>query len=84
MRLRPRYVNSLSFLFKYKWITPLILVLAVAGIYIGVEKTPTGFVPNEDRGVLFANVELPAQTTLDRTVAIHEPTRKQKPIKLMG
>ena len=65
-----RYVNSLSFLFKYKWITPLILVLAVAGIYIGVEKTPTGFVPNEDRGVLFANVELPPGASLDRTVAI--------------
>ncbi|MGO2357055.1 efflux RND transporter permease subunit [Mesonia sp.] len=65
-----RYVNSLSFLFKYKWITPLILVLAVAGIYIGVEKTPTGFVPNEGRGVLFANVELPPGASLDRTVAI--------------
>lgn len=65
-----RYVNSLSFLFKYKWITPVILLLAVAGIYIGVENTPTGFVPNEDRGVLFANIELPPGSSLDRTVAV--------------
>ncbi|TXK72599.1 efflux RND transporter permease subunit [Mesonia sp. HuA40] len=65
-----RYVKSLSFLYKHKWITPFILVLAVAGIYFAVEKTPTGFVPNEDRGVLFANIELPAGASLDRTVAI--------------
>lgn len=65
-----RYVNSLSFLYKHKWITPVIILLAVGGIYYGVENTPSGFVPNEDRGVLFANIELPPGATLDRTVAI--------------
>ncbi len=65
-----RYVSSLSFLYKHKWITPVVILLTVGGIYYGVEKTPTGFVPNEDRGVLFANIELPAGATLDRTVAI--------------
>src|SRR5690606_32587679 len=29
--------------------------------------TPTGFVPNEDRGMIFANIELPAGASLDRT-----------------
>ncbi|MDN6310686.1 MAG: efflux RND transporter permease subunit [Psychroflexus sp.] len=65
-----RYVNSLSFLYKHKWITPVVIVLSIFGIYMGIEKTPTGFVPNEDRGVIFANIELPAGASLDRTVGI--------------
>src|SRR5690606_30849026 len=48
-----RYVRSLHFLFRYKWITPLILLIAVAGIYWASTTTPTGFVPNEDRGIIF-------------------------------
>lgn len=65
-----RYVKSLSFLFKHKWITPVVIGLSILGIYVGLEKTPTGFVPNEDRGVIFANIELPAGASLDRTVGI--------------
>lgn len=65
-----RYVRSLSFLFRYKWITPLIILASVAGIYWASTTTPTGFVPNEDRGIIFTNVELPAGASLDRTVQV--------------
>ena len=62
-----KYEKSLQFLFKRKWIPVLLLVLAVVGIF-GVSKTiPTGFVPNEDRGIIFANIELPPGASLDRT-----------------
>jgi HAE1 family hydrophobic/amphiphilic exporter-1 len=62
-----RYGNSLKFLYKNKWVTALILILAVVGIYWGSSTTPTGFVPDEDRGVLFGNVELPPGSSLDQT-----------------
>jgi HAE1 family hydrophobic/amphiphilic exporter-1 len=65
-----KYVQSLKFLYRHKWITPLILVLAGAAIYWSASTTPTGFVPKEDRGIIFANIELPAGASLDRTVAI--------------
>ena len=65
-----RYTRSLGFLYRHKWITPLILLLAVAAIWWSSTTTPTGFVPNEDRAMIFANIELPPGATLDRTVAV--------------
>ena len=65
-----KYGNSLSFLYKHKWITVLILLISVGSIYWASNNTPTGFVPNEDRGIVFANIELPAGASLDRTVEI--------------
>src|SRR3546814_16034028 len=40
------------------------------GIVWASSTTPTGFVPNEDRGIIFTNVELPAGASLDRTVEV--------------
>jgi HAE1 family hydrophobic/amphiphilic exporter-1 len=65
-----RYGKSLHLLYKRKWIPVLLLVLAVVGIFWATENTPTGFVPNEDRGIIFANIELPAGASLDRTDAV--------------
>lgn len=65
-----RYVGSLSFLYKHKWITAVILIASVVSIYWAATTTPTGFVPNEDRGMVFANIELPAGASMDRTVAV--------------
>ncbi|QEC51582.1 HAE1 family hydrophobic/amphiphilic exporter-1 [Anseongella ginsenosidimutans] len=65
-----KYVSSLRFLFRHKWITAVILLAAVAGIVWSSSTTPTGFVPNEDRGIIFTNVELPAGASLDRTVEV--------------
>jgi len=65
-----KYGNSLVFLYKHKWITVLILLISVGSIFWAAKNTPTGFVPNEDRGMVFANIELPAGASLDRTVEI--------------
>ena len=65
-----RYGNSLQFLYKNKFVSALLLIIAVGGIYWAANTTPTGFVPNEDRGIIFANIELPAGASLDRTDAV--------------
>ena len=65
-----KYGKSLRFLYRQKWITVVILLIAVGVIYWSSTTTPTGFVPNEDRGMIFANIELPAGASLDRTVEI--------------
>ena len=67
-----RYGKSLGFLYKNKWITFLILALSIVGIWWSSTTTPTGFIPNEDRGIVFANIELPAGATLDRTHQVNE------------
>ncbi|WP_159018613.1 efflux RND transporter permease subunit [Algibacter sp. L3A6] len=65
-----RYGQSLQFLYKVKWVSPLLLILAIAGIFWASNTTPTGFVPNEDRGIIFANIALPEGSSLDRTDAV--------------
>jgi HAE1 family hydrophobic/amphiphilic exporter-1 len=62
-----RYGRSLSFLYKNKWVSAVVLILAGVGIWWAAGTTPTGFVPDEDRGIIFMNVELPAGSSMDRT-----------------
>ncbi|AOW17933.1 multidrug transporter AcrB [Polaribacter vadi] len=65
-----RYGKSLQFLYRRKFVSVLLLIIAVIGIYWASTTTPTGFVPNEDRGIIFANIELPPGASLDRTDAV--------------
>ncbi len=65
-----RYTRSLGFLYRHKWITAAILILSIAGIWWANSTTSTGFVPVEDRGMIFTNIELPPGATLDRTTAV--------------
>lgn len=68
-----KYSNSLQFLYKNKWISGAVMLLVVIGIFWASKTTPTGFVPTEDRGMIFADIELPAGASLDRT---HEITQE--------
>src|SRR5690554_2535453 len=72
-----RYVRSLSFFYKHKWITVVFLAACTAGIVWASNTMPTGFVPDEDRGLIFANIELPAGASLDRTVATTQEMREK-------
>lgn len=67
-----KYTNALSYLVKNRWITGLLLLLAIAAIFWANRTTPSGFVPSEDRGVIFVNIELPRGASLDRTFAFTE------------
>lgn len=62
-----RYIRSLGFLTRHKWITAAVLVFSGAVIWWTNSVTPTGFVPTEDRGVIFVNMELPEGASMDRT-----------------
>lgn len=55
----------------------------VAALYWGLTAMPTGFIPNEDQGVLFVDVRLPDGSSLERTLAVRD---KMQPIidKLPG
>ena len=62
-----KYGKSVHFLYRHKWVTGGILALAVVGIWWSSSVVKTGFVPDEDRGIIFLNVELPAGSSIDRT-----------------
>ncbi|RTE54617.1 efflux RND transporter permease subunit [Arenibacter aquaticus] len=65
-----KYGKSLQFLYKRKYVSAVLLIIAAIGIFWASTTTPTGFVPNEDRGIIFANIELPPGASLDRTDAV--------------
>ncbi|WP_320018813.1 multidrug efflux RND transporter permease subunit [Labilibaculum manganireducens] len=62
-----RYANSVRYLIQRKWLTGVILVIFISLAGWFFKTTATGFIPNEDQGVIFCDISLPAGSTLDRT-----------------
>lgn len=62
-----KYSNYVKFIINKKWLSGLILVvfIVLAGWFF--KNTATGFIPNEDQGIIFCDITLPAGSTLDRT-----------------
>lgn len=78
-----RYGNMFVLLIKHKWISLVILLLSGALIYWSNQSMPTGFVPSEDRGIIFASLELPPGSSMERTYNALKELEK-KAIKLPG
>ncbi|MCG9971097.1 efflux RND transporter permease subunit [Christiangramia crocea] len=74
---RRKYTHSLSFFTKHKWTSLLILVIAGLAIFWTNRSVPTGFVPTEDRGVIFVNAELPPGSSLDRSFEVTQELYEQ-------
>ncbi|TDE05566.1 efflux RND transporter permease subunit [Flavobacterium hiemivividum] len=72
-RMNNKYVKSLGFLARKKWITITALVVFSGITFILFQSTPSGFIPNEDRGIIMADLTLPPGTTLEKTqLAVNE------------
>ena len=65
-----RYTNSVKILIRKKWLAVgiLFVFIALAGWFF--KTTPTGFIPNEDQGMIFCDITLPPGSTLDRTAQV--------------
>ncbi|MDQ1088118.1 efflux RND transporter permease subunit [Siphonobacter sp. SORGH_AS_1065] len=65
-----KYARSVTFLSGKKWVA-LGAIAVFAGIFVWLLRTtPSGFVPNEDQGTIFANITLPPASSVERTTAI--------------
>ena len=62
-----KYTNALHFLVRHKWITIVVLLLSILSIFWADSVIPKGFVPSEDRGIVFLNAELPPGSSMDRS-----------------
>ncbi|RZJ64468.1 MAG: efflux RND transporter permease subunit, partial [Flavobacterium sp.] len=72
-RMNRKYVGSLRFLVNRKWITVVALVVFSGITYWLFATTPAGFIPNEDRGIIMADLTMPPGTTLEKTqIAVQE------------
>lgn len=58
----------------------LIVLVFYAGMlaltYLGFTRIPSGFIPNQDKGYLIANVQLPDSASLERTVEVMDRIHK--------
>ncbi|SMC77088.1 efflux RND transporter permease subunit [Moheibacter sediminis] len=72
-----RYTKSFGFLLRHKWITFAILASCLVLVFFANKSMPSGFVPNEDRGFIMGNVELPPGASSDRVVQVQKEFEKK-------
>jgi len=51
-----------------RWLLSFVVMVAL-GVYLAI-RLPTSFLPDEDQGILFTQVQLPAGATQERTLAV--------------
>ena len=58
----------------------IVVVLIYFGLlgvtYVGITNTPVGFIPNQDKGYLIVNIQLPDSASLERTVDVVKQVEK--------
>ncbi len=68
--LTARYKGGVSFLIRYKWITATLLIGSIIALGTLIGTTKTGFVPQEDQGLLYVNIMAAPGNTLLQTSTI--------------
>jgi HAE1 family hydrophobic/amphiphilic exporter-1 len=63
------YVALLRRIVGRRTLTFVVLAVCGAGIYLLNLQLPSGFIPNEDQGVIYAIIQTPPGSTLERTYA---------------
>lgn len=65
--MQNRYVKLLSKIVNKRILTFLILIGFCIGAYFLNNSVPSGFIPNEDQGMIYAIIQTPPGSTLERT-----------------
>ena len=66
------YAYNLHKIIRVPLIMLFLWIGLVAALWFGMKLMPTGFIPNEDQGVLFVDVRLPDGASLERTLAVRD------------
>ncbi|MGZ3832670.1 MAG: efflux RND transporter permease subunit [Mucilaginibacter sp.] len=90
--LTAKYVRSVGFLARKKWLAVSIIGVFAAGLLILIKTTSSSFVPSEDQGTVFASISLPPSSSMERTNAVamridsmaHTIPAVQNTLKLVG
>ena len=65
-----KYKRTTMFFLRRTWMAVAVIVIFVGILGFLMKTTPTGFVPDEDTGSMFINVDMPAATSLEETMKI--------------
>jgi HAE1 family hydrophobic/amphiphilic exporter-1 len=75
-KLTDRYVTLLKRIVSLRWLTFGILLLFCAGIFFESQILPSGFIPSEDQGTIYAIIQTPPGATLERTNQVSQKLQK--------
>jgi HAE1 family hydrophobic/amphiphilic exporter-1 len=67
---RRGYENFLNAILPFKWIVAAVFVVALAVTLLVFTKTPTGFLPDEDQGIIYVTIQLPLGASLEQEEAV--------------
>jgi len=71
-RLTGRYTNLLEKIVDRRLVTFIMLIAFGIGIFGITAKLPSGFIPSEDQGLIYAIIQTPPGSTLERTNAVSQ------------
>ena len=66
-KLTGRYIGVLNHIVSRRVITFSVLIVFCVGIFFTNKILPSGFIPNEDQGTIYAIIQTPPGATLERT-----------------
>jgi len=65
-----KYQKVLTYFTRHRWIPPVIIICFGVAAYLMIKVTPTGFVPNEDQGIISGDIAMPPGTSLEQTKSV--------------
>lgn len=75
-KLTGRYTNILERIVTRRFVTVLMLGIFVAVTFVTSKSLPSGFIPNEDQGMIYAIVQTPPGSTLETTNKVSRELQK--------
>lgn len=75
-KMTGRYVWLLRLIVHRRVVTFGVLLLFCAGIYYESTIVPSGFIPNEDQGTIYAIIQTPPGSTLEKTNQVSQRLQK--------
>ncbi|MDQ1162218.1 HAE1 family hydrophobic/amphiphilic exporter-1 [Chryseobacterium sp. SORGH_AS 447] len=78
-----RYGRGFIFLLRHKWVTLIIFAVTGGILYWASATMKKGFVPTEDRGIIFTDVQLPPGASMERTYNVLKTLQKEA-LKIPG
>ena len=76
-RLITKYKAAVEVLFRHRWLSVAMVIVAIAGLSLLMKTTKTGLVPSEDMGTVFINIQASPGTNLQETFKIVKEVEKR-------
>jgi hydrophobic/amphiphilic exporter-1 (mainly G- bacteria), HAE1 family len=75
-KMTGKYVWILRKIVNRKWVTWIVLILFCVGTFLINKILPSGFIPSEDQGTIYAIIQTPPGSTLETTNQVSQRLQK--------